>query len=188
MTPDHWWGPESRWINTASNAAYPLVGLALGIMQGTPMARAFAATLLALGIGSGLYHWYGGPKTRALDWLGMILVLAGLATVAASPDDPNIWWVLLAVAAAVSLLLIYGFRRVGDDIALGMIVALALIPPLFGDAVSRILAGAALAAFLLAKVAHNADNHGVAWVGRWGHAIWHCLSAVAFGLLYLAQL
>lgn len=178
---DHWWGP-ARLLNTASNAAYPLAGIGLALWLRTPSACAFAAAMASLGLGSGVYHWHRSPATQRLDWLGMALVFGTLATIAANPTGPASWAIGLGAAVAVGL--IYGLDAVGHDAVLGIGLFLSLLPPFWDGFVPASLAVAALGVFLIAKAAHNADRHS-GW--HLGHSAWHLGTAVAFGLVFLAN-
>lgn len=179
---DHWWGPW-RVANTASNAAFPLVGLALAIQQGDARAWAFAASMMALGLGSGLYHWRRSRAGQLADWFSMVCVLLTLDVLAADAAGLQIHWWMLAIGFGGAGLLVYALNMAGEDVLIGLAVFLAALPPFFRGWEPAALAGAAMLTFLLAKWAHNEDRHA----GKhWGHSAWHCLAAVAFGLLYLA--
>jgi len=178
---DHWWGPF-RVLNTVSNTAYPAVGVGLALWLGTPSAWAFAGAMLLLGLGSAAYHWHRSPATQRLDWLGMALVFGTLATIAANPTGPAGW--AIGIGAAVAVGLIYGLDAVGHDAVLGIGLFLSLLPPFWSGFVPASLAVTALGVFLAAKAAHNADRHA-GW--RSGHAVWHLGTAVAFGLVFLAN-
>ena len=181
MSTDHWWG-RARVLNTASNAAYVLAGVGVALWLQTPAAWAFALAMTGLGIGSGAYHWTRSESTQRLDWAGMLLVFGTLATIAANPTGPAGWAVGIGVLVAGAL--VYGFKAVGHDTVLGIGVFLCALPPLAKGGVSLWLAIAALAVFLLAKWAHNVDRQTES---DSLHAVWHGGTAVAFGLLFLAQ-
>jgi len=180
---DHWWGPW-RLANTASNAAFPAVGIGLAIQQGTPAAWAFAAGMTALGLGSGVYHWRRSRAGQLADWFSMLCVLLTLDVLAADAAGLHIHWWMLGVGFGGAGALVYLLNMAGEDVLIGLAVFLAALPPFFRGLTPALLAAASLGVFLLAKWAHNEDRHA----GKhWGHAAWHCASAVAFGLLFLAQ-
>lgn len=180
-TTAHWWGPY-RLLNVLSNGAYAAAGIWLAVRLATPSAWAFAAAMTGLGIGSGVYHWHRSPATQRLDWAGMALVFGTLATIAANPTGPAGWAIGIGVAVAVGL--IYGLDAVGHDAVLGIGLVLCALPPFWRGLTPALIAVAALVAFVAAKAFHNADRHsGI----EWGHGAWHLLTAIALGLLFLAN-
>lgn len=187
MSTQHWWWHPFRAVNTVSNVAYPLAGWGLAaILHFPPAAIVFAASMTVLGIGSGLYHWFGPNKLRWADWFGMVCVFSALAALAYSGSSTDAAFFGLA-GGVVSIGI---FALVGADFLLGAGLVACLLPAVFAGGISALLAGSSLLLFLIAKVFHNADNHastpGQDWTGRWGHALWHCWTALSFDVLFLS--
>jgi len=184
----HWWDANSRLLNAWSNAAYALAGVGVGALFGTPAAWAFAATMLALAVGSGAYHSRRTRLTRKLDWLGMYAVIGGLAVYAASPWDVAIPLWMAAVGFGVAGALVFLLPGgVGANHVLGVGLVLVALPALWDGIVPALAAVVSLLMFVIAKVYSDADIRRDAWVGHGGHALWHCWTALAFVAMFLAQ-
>lgn len=158
-------------VNTLSNLAYPLGGLALVLVKGGGDALVFLGASILLGIGSAAYHGWPTARTAALDHAGMyatmIAVVLGLTPLPAP---------LTAVAAGGGAwALRYRFRP-NLNLMMGVFLVVGL-------AIRWDLAGlVALGLFALAMVAWQIDRR-TAWLGVWGHGIWHVLTAAAFAVM-----
>lgn len=180
-----WWAPHVRVANTASNAVYPVLGIGTAVVLGHPSAWAFAATMTVLGLGSAAYHWWGTPQTRNLDWFGMVFVLTGLAILAADPFNPGIWLWIVGLGLVVTVCLIYGLQRVGDNWMLGLLLGLVALPAMLAGPTPMWLAIASMGCFLIAKWFHHQDAHPT--LGKYAHSIWHDGTGVAFTLMFFAH-
>lgn len=175
--------------NTLSNAAYLLVGWLVWEAIRTPEAVVFAASCSYLGLTSGGYHGFGGRLWQAMDWsgmLGLFAVLAAWLLLApfASELPVPLWVIMAGVGLGAATLLPFHFQQVGKNTLIGLLLVLSLVPAYFnGDATLTL---ASLAVFAAAKGVWLLDWHSER-LGYWGHAVWHVLTAVAIGLLFLAQ-
>lgn len=176
---DAQWGnchfPIGPW-NTWSNAGYLLVGLYVYGIQGTPSSAVFCATMLFLGVGSFLYHGTKELWSATLDDAGMYAVFLGLLL-------HGLWlpWFLVLPLTAVGTWYL-GWKRPERLIErMGVVVgALTLLGAAHGHFVRL---GASLALFAVAYGLWQLDQRRK-WVGKYGHASWHILTALAIGLLY----
>ena len=171
--------PIAPW-NTWSNAAYVLVGIALG--QTAPVV---AIALGYLGFASGWYHGKPAPIERTrdanrLDRSGMGAVFGALLAYGLGAPVP-----VQLVAAVVPAWIA---ARIGLKQSMTLLMAQLLwAPVLLGFLVgSAWWTGASLLLFALAYVAWHLDRARSRLVGRWGHALWHVLTAAAIGGLVLA--
>lgn len=187
-----WWHWSQRGANTWSNLAYPLAGWGLAaILHFHPWAMSFALSMTALGVGSGVYHWFGGEDLRAADWFGMFAVFGTLLVLGAEPHTDTATALLLVLLVGVLSAAMVGAGLVGADSMLGAGLVLGLLPAVFTGGVALGLAGIALLLFLIAKVFHNENNHAEGasasrGAARYGHAMWHGLTALAFDAMFLS--
>jgi hypothetical protein len=169
--------------NTASNAAYPMAGLALYLRYPTPETAAFAVCLLALGLGSAAYHGWKTIQTNNLDWAGMYAVFVALVLHAVAPGLG--WWAWLTVPTAGTFAYLFAYRLngLGLNAHMGLFLLLAMLPPLLHGHALLALVGFGL--FLLAYGCWTLD-HRTRVMGLWGHALWHILTAAAIATVYAA--
>ena len=182
MTNDHWWHPSVRLWNTLTNAAYPLVGWLLYAQFGTDRALDNAVAMTVLGLYSGAYHWWRNDFTRGMDWFGMVNLFVTQAAFAADPGSPWSTLQTSGLSFAIATTLILGFKAVGHDAVLGLGLFLTMLPPLFAGPLPAGMALLSLLLFGIAKVFHSEDDQ----VGHKGHGMWHLLTAMAFGVMFLA--
>ena len=182
MTNDHWWHPSVRLWNTLTNAAYPLVGWALVYRMPSGAATMFAFAMTVLGLCSASYHWRRSERTRQADWFGMVFLFAALATYAADPQATHVAWWMAGAAGLVTVFLFRVVNVVGHDAVLGLGLVLMMLPPLFAGPLPAGMALLSLLLFGIAKVFHSEDDQ----VGHKGHGMWHLLTALAFGVMFLA--
>lgn len=163
-------------LNTWSNLAYGVAGLTVFALAPSGVTAVIAVCLLLLTIGSGLYHGWPCKVTNRLDHLGMNLSFSAILGAA------------LGFAAWKLVLFVGLWGVVGvlwrPNVNLSMAVLLGLTwavsafpgwPPL--------MVFSALA-FLLAYAVWLLDRWNDGWaVGRYGHALWHVLTAAGLGLL-----
>ena len=174
--------PIGPW-NTWSNGAYLLSGGALIAKEQTSAAWVMGGSLIALGIGSGLYHGFKTLWANRLDWTGMYLVFGALAVHGMAPHHPLIPWAMLLTGALLAALLAYVVPNVSLEIQMGVLVWFAALPVvLHGHGLLLIIP---MSLLVIAYGAWHLDQRG--WSGRWGHALWHVLTAFALALLFWAQ-
>jgi predicted membrane channel-forming protein YqfA (hemolysin III family) len=169
-------------FNTFSNLAYFasawIVFRTFPDLPGTVM----AASLTLLGVGSSLYHGTKAMWGARLDHAGMYAVFGSLAIYCVAPPHPAMPWVMLGGAAAFAI----GFAvvRPGDlDARMGLLLALVSIR---GFLLGRTaLSGLSLGLFALAYLAWNVDCRTTI-LSRFGHALWHLLTAAALALMFAA--
>jgi predicted membrane channel-forming protein YqfA (hemolysin III family) len=169
-------------FNTFSNLAYLAAGWVVAIRFGTLAAAILGASLTLLCIGSAMYH---GTKTMwgaRLDHAGMYAVFGALAIYCVSPPHPALPYVMLTGA----ILFAVGFAIVlpGDiNARMGLLLALMSIR---GFLLGRTLLSAlSLGIFALAFAAWLLDKRTTV-LSRFGHALWHVLTAAAIGLMFAA--
>ena len=174
-------GPRNTW----SNLAYVAVAaILLAFLGYTPQTAVVAFALTVLGIGSGLYHAYKTIWANRLDHVGMYLVFGALSVYGLLGRHPAAPMLMVVTGILLAGLFTYTGIKASLDIQMGVLFYFTMLPAfVFGDAK---LAGAALALFLLGFGAWQLDKRRSPWVGLWGHALWHILTAPAIGLMYLA--
>lgn len=170
--------------NVVSNLAYGLVGGWIALQFQDSASATFAVALFVLMTGSALYHGYRDAEgdANSTDWSGMVAVFAVLGGLAWGLP----WWVAAALALAMIAVnqrwLRYQTHR---DWVLGLGLVLASLPPALGQ--HWAVLGASWACFAVAYLFWTLDRSASIPIGRWGHAFWHILTAIAFGLLFTAQ-
>ena len=168
-------------FNAVSNVAYLVAGWVTYQLSGDRPSLVFAAAMALLCIGSTLYHGTKALWAARLDHAGMYAVFAALAVYGIAPLHPAIP-TIMAVAAAVAAI---GFAFVfpGDlNARMGLLLLLMAIRAfLLG---SPRLAVLGLGLFALAFGAWTLDIRST-FLGRFGHAIWHLLTAGAMAAMFL---
>lgn len=90
-------------VSTWTAAAYPLVGVLLLLHPGGAEAAVLALALLALGVGTALFHARRDKPSQDADHAGMNASYVALATLAAGGP----WWAMLLAAAAAAVVVEY---------------------------------------------------------------------------------
>lgn len=172
------YGPRNAW----SNVAYLFAGFfPLPLVPGYP-AFMFALAMGWLAYGSFTYHAYKTVAAHKADWSGMYAVFGVLAAYAYSVSTPAAGPVMAAVGVSGALLA-YVWRAGSANALIGVLLVLSFVPAYFnGD--SR-LAIASLGLFLAAKACWVMDKN-TAYLGLWGHALWHVLTAAALACMFLS--
>jgi hypothetical protein len=169
-------------FNTFSNLAYfAAAWFVYGTFGGFP-AAVLAAALTLLGVGSALYHGTKAMWGARLDHAGMYAVFGALAIYSVAPPHPALPWVMLAGSAGFAI----GFSLVapGDlNARMGLLLALLSIRGFLLH--NGRYAGLSLALFAVAFAVWILDQR-TTLLGRFGHAIWHLLSAGAIALMFVA--
>ena len=189
-----WWEGEIRgcetWskhlpvepINTYSNLAYLAAGWITFRMIDTWPAVLFAVVMAYLCIGSALYHGVKTIWAAALDHSGMYAVFAALAFYAMAPLDPWIIVPMLIGSAAAAYFLRYEFQG-NVAVRMGIFLSLVLVGAIFrGDAWLGVVG---IVVFAVAFGIWTMGKQRVFW-GRWGHGLWHLLTAAAIALMFVA--
>lgn len=172
-------GPRNTW----SNAAYPLVGWSLPIIQPGSHSLAIASAMTFLGIGSALYHGFKTTWANKMDWAGMYAVFGALVVHASVPDHPSAAWIMVALGGTFAWLFAFQLSQVDLHAQMGLYLSLTLIPTiLLGNAT---LGWISLALFVIAFSVWQLDKTRI--IRLWGHALWHILTAIAIGILYIAR-
>jgi len=162
-------------VNAWSNLAYIIGGAVAFILSGTLSSVIFALSMTALGIGSFLYHAIPSRKSARLDHFGIYAVFSSLLLLALGA--------ISLMAGLVSWAFAYKFsHRIETDLnaTTGVVGILAFLAvgistmSLFG-----------LGFIGVAFIVWHLDIRG--WLlGRYGHGIWHILTAIGITLLFLA--
>jgi len=169
-------------FNAFSNLAYfAAAWMVYGTFESLP-AAVLAAALTLLGVGSTMYHGTKAMWGARLDHAGMYAVFGALAIYSVAPPHPAVPWVMLAGAAAFAI----GFSLVapGDlNARMGLLLALLSIRGFLLQ--NGRYAGISLGLFVVAFAAWQIDKRTTI-LGRFGHAIWHLLTAGAIALMFVA--
>lgn len=176
--------PIGPW-NTASNAAYLFVGLALLHRDPSPATWAMAVALGALAVGSGIYHAVKTHWSNQMDWIGMYMTFAALTVHAIVPTSTAAPWVMMALGAVLAWRWAVVLNGIGLNIQMGTFLVLSLLPGFFGET-PNYHAPLALALFVGSYVLWHLDRMDPSPTGRYGHALWHVGTAVAIGHAYLS--
>ncbi|MEN8144223.1 MAG: hypothetical protein ABFS14_04665 [Gemmatimonadota bacterium] len=189
-----WWEAEIRgcqnWnknlpvepINTYSNLAYLAAGWLAFREVGTLPAGLFALVMAYLCIGSALYHGVKTVWAAALDHSGMYAVFAALAFYAMAPLHKWIIVPMLIGSVAAAYFLRYEFQG-NVSVRMGIFLSLVLVGAVFrGDTWLGI---GSIVLFLVAYGIWHMGKRRIFW-GRWGHGLWHLLTAAAIALMFVA--
>jgi predicted membrane channel-forming protein YqfA (hemolysin III family) len=181
-------------INTYTNVCYVAGGSFLAFELNTLPSYVFALACLYLCAGSSLYHATSTRWAGSLDVSGMYAVFSSLMVYAGSTltsvSDPVTALVMFVVAAYTGYVLRYRFR--GDtNLKIGIFLFFIygfLIWKLIRDDVPDVTTYliVSFALFLLAFVIWMLDKKRLFPVSRWGHGIWHILTAIAISMLFFA--
>ena len=167
-------------INTYSNLAYLAAGWVTFRTIGGLPAGMLALAMAYLCVGSALYHGVKTIWAAALDHSGMYAVFAALAFYAMAPLHP---WIIVPMAigsVAAAYFLRYEFAgkvevRMGILLSLTFVAAIFRGHPWLGVG-SMVLFGLAYAIWIMGK-------KRIFW-GRWGHGLWHLLTAAAISMMF----
>ena len=172
-------GPRNTW----SNLAYPLCGVALVRLDPSPAAWTMASALLCLGVGSGLYHGFKTLWANRLDWTGMYLVFGCLSVHGLAPSHPAVPWLMALTGILLAVLFAYVVPNVSLEVQMGVLVWFSALQGILAGHWQLVVLG--MGTFVLAFGIWQLDQRRV--TGKWGHATWHVLTAIAIPLLFLAQ-
>lgn len=178
-------------INALSNLAFLIAGAWIAARAKDGLGRLFAAIVIFIGLSSGFYHMSLTFIGQTFDVFAILLLpsLLILDNAAFEKNRPVLslaWAYALGAAAFLALIIIFPTARR----PLVAVLALALV--LSERRVKRPrdarLLAAALGGFALAFLFWVPDR--LQWICAdalppLGHAIWHCLCALAAAVLYL---
>ena len=161
-------------LSTVTNAAYIILAAVVAIQD--PDSMLLAASLMALGVASGLFHYYGSvidsPSHRADEGAIYVVLSVLLIQIWGAP-----WWLLLPVAGGLTVLLTK--MKAADLFKIAPLLSLAII-------LSLLLVGqTAVALAVLGLGAISALVRFKMIESDLTHALWHILSATG---LYFAWL
>jgi hypothetical protein len=170
--------------NTLSNLAYAVVGIWTAWRYQDSASAAFAVAMCLLATGSALYHAQKTLPANRMDWLGMMAVLGVLLAHGWAPHAPAIGWLMLAGGGLAGYTYLSQRQLYFDDAVAAYFVVSSIGPAWRGQ---WLVLGISWLVFAVAYGVWQLDKRRSRWVGVWGHAIWHVLTAVGFGLLFQAQ-
>lgn len=172
-------------VNTYSNLAYVLAGLF--IFKNLPNLAGFvqALAMVYLGVASALYHGTKRGWAAKLDHSGMYVGFTALTVYTLSPTSPFIGPVMALVATIVAWRLAYHSSWELLYPFMGVFVAICFLAVALNG--SLVLAIGSLGTFGLAYIIWWADKRKTFWPKKWGHGLWHILTAAAFTMLFLGR-
>ena len=174
--------PIGPW-NTWSNLAYFLAGAWVVYQDASLSGWVMGWALGTLGMGSLLYHGYKSVEWNKLDRAGMYFVF-GAMCIHALPAHPWTPWFMLGTGLLLAVLFAYVLNNIDLDVQMGVLFYYSLVAGvMFGDRTGAMIA---FAVFLLGFVCWQLDKRTL-WLGRFGHALWHILTALAIAVMYGAQ-
>ena len=168
-------------LNTWSNLAYLAVGVAAYSLRPTPWGLAIGALFGALALASGWYHGVKTLVSSRADNAGIYALLTALWLHAGGNQ------VLPSVLIATVVAGVLAFGPYWKKTLEPVVVVLGAVTP----AVTAVRGSLALTAISFALVAAafaawQMDRQRTFPWPRWGHAVWHVLTAAALLLLFLA--
>lgn len=179
-------------VNTYTNLAYLAAGLFPGVLLNTPPAYVFAFTMAYLTVGSSLYHATSTRWAGMLDVTAIYSVYSALAVYAASVLLSLPGWLvpglMFVVAGGLAYLLSPRYKRKMEfriAIFLGGTYLLVLLQMWkSGDWEHWPWLAGSFGAFGIAYIFWNMDMARTFPLPRWGHGLWHLLTAIASGLVF----
>lgn len=181
-------------VNTYSNLAYLAAGVFPGVLLETPAVYVFTFAMIYLFIGSTLYHATSTTWGGMLDVTAIYVVYSSLAVYAAavlvgSPEwlTPALMFVAAGAAAYVLSPRYHHNMHLKIGIFLGGAYALLLLRMVITEywAPWPYLV-CSIVTFALAFLFWRMDRQRVFPFPRWGHGLWHVLTAAASGLVFYA--
>lgn len=174
-------GPRNMW----SNLAYGMVGIGLAFIYQDLSSSAMALSLILLMTGSALYHGYKTLYANHMDWLGMYAVFGALAAHGFAPEEDWISWIMLGAGAVLGWIYAEKMHWVSMDWHMGALLVVASVGPVLERHWPLLAISWGL--FIIAFTIWHLDKAHHKLVGLWGHALWHILTAIAIGVMYVAQ-
>lgn len=171
-------------INTFTNIAYAIAGIVVCTLLPVPPSFVMGFFLSVLAVGSGLYHGFKTIWASRLDHVGMYSVFGALTIYTISPTHRFIWALMALGGIAVATSLSYAptWKYLLNPI-LGVFIAISTMAAALRGNLS--FAVVSFGIFLMAYMIWWMDKKRWFWFPKWGHGIWHVLTAIAVTLLYL---
>ena len=179
-------------VNTYTNIAYAAVGSFLIFKLNTLPAFVLFLTLLYLCAGSALYHATSTSWAGKLDVSGIYAVFSSLGAYAlfklVGLKDLPVAFIMFVVAVLAGYLWRYKYK--GDmRVKIGVLLLAAYVFVIWNMLKNHISLAdgfliASLVLFALAFLAWNLDKAGKFPLPRWGHGLWHLLTAAAISILF----
>ena len=184
----HWWedhilkrtSPPYGLTNTFSNLIYIVIGIASMWTLKDPW---FAAAMIWLGIGSGVYHCFLSRGTNAMDESGMFAVLGYLAVMN---------WTGVVFGAAIGMIRWKPgwLREVNQTHIIGVVFAVIMLQTGLASWLGVLTFATAYGIWNIGV--HRVDNDNnpetVPWYGKYCHGTWHILTGLGFYLLLEAKM
>jgi hypothetical protein len=180
-------------VNTYTNLAYVAAGVLVGQLFDTGPAQVFMVSMTFLGLGSALYHglsvrWAGHMDVLAIYWVfvGLLLYSGGRLC----GTDAALTSAAMFLFGGLFASFLRLFRR---DWAMNIKIGLLLGPILLLEVLYVHLNGvpqgyvpvaAALVLFAVAFGVWILDRNKLFRPRRWGHGVWHLLTAAAIPILF----
>lgn len=179
-------------VNTYSNLAYLAAGLYPAVLLDTPVGYVFAFTMIYLCVGSSLYHATSTRWAGMLDVTAIYTVYSALLVYAASVLLSLPAWLvpglMFVIAGALAYLLSPRYKRRMEfriAIFLGGAYLLVLLQMwMAGDWQHWPWLAGSFLSFGIAYIFWNMDRARTFPLPRWGHGLWHILTAIASGLVF----
>ena len=179
-------------VNTYTNVAYVFGGFFLLFRLNTLPSYILSLTLLYLCVGSALYHATSTRWAGSLDVSAMYAVFSAMTTYVVcrffSFDNSLVAFLMFIVAVLCGYLLRYKYRG-NMSLKIGIFLVLIYIFTIWSivrnnrSLVSDYLI-VSLAMFVLAYLAWFLDRAKNFPLKRWGHGLWHVLTAAAISILF----
>ena len=179
-------------VNTYSNLAYLAVGLFPGVLINTPASYVFAFTMAYLCVGSSLYHATSTKWAGMMDVTGIYTVFSALAVYAASVllalPDWLIPGLMFIFAGGLAYLLSPRYHH-RMELIIGIFLGgtyLLVIIQMWRTGLWQYWPwlASSFACFGIAYIFWNMDRARSFPLPRWGHGMWHILTALASGLVF----
>lgn len=179
-------------VNTYTNLTYLAVGLFPGVFLNTAVSYVFAFTMAYLCVGSTLYHATSTKWAGMMDVTAIYTVFSALAVYAASELLSVPSWLIPGLmflfAGGLAYLLSPRYHRRMEfiiGIFLGGTYLLVIIQMwLSGEWQYWSWLVGSFVCFGVAYIFWNMDRARSFPLPRWGHGLWHILTALASGLVF----
>ena len=179
-------------VNTYTNVLYLTGGLFLAFYLNTLASYVFFITSFYLCTGSALYHSTSTRWGGSLDVSAMYAVFSALTIYAASLhfnlEDSAVALIMFVVAVLAGYLLRYKYKgNMSLKIGIFLVLTYFLVGWSLLNNNRSLLDGYLVTSFALFAVAYgiwNLDKIRIFPIKRWGHGLWHILTAVAISMLF----
>jgi hypothetical protein len=179
-------------VNTYTNVAYLAGGFFLMFKLQTLPSYVLGLASLYLCAGSALYHATSTRWAGSLDVSSMYAVFSALAVYSFSAliriSDP-LTALLMFVAAALAAYFLRYYYHGTMEVKIGIFLVITYALTLWSRYRNQatLFDGyliASLVIFALAEIAWILDKAGKFPLPRWGHGVWHVLTAIAISILF----